>query len=361
MGLCVTFFQFNVPEGNARKTQIIRVLFYLPCSGCTFWNSLVVTSGVFVLKKFKLRDANGRVRLQRCQRWLCTVLTHDLMYIFSSSHMVWYGHYSLATSPQTHVLVARSLRVDFCLMVYRLILLQQVAFFLHDMIWYDYYSLATSPRIDVLVVRKLIFDFIFVSFEFFLAFLFFSLHNMIWSLFTSDQPSNTRMCYLRSKCRYFSPSLFFSTQVCDQPHPGVVLEILKSCIAGDCITACHRMKTLHDTGYSSNDIIGTVFRVSFSCVRVCVFYWKNSSCCVCVDDDGWWRGFVLVCENAKWLSRHSIFSVRFIWYGWVGLAYRRFFVFGCDCCGVQRYWGCFIFYFSLVSDFRRRKCRRGDY
>lgn len=54
---------------------------------------------------------------------------------------------------------------------------------------------------------------------------------------------------------------FVITQVCDQPHPGVVLEILKSCVKGDCSSASHRMKALHDTGYSSNDIIGTVFRV----------------------------------------------------------------------------------------------------
>ncbi|CAM9600976.1 unnamed protein product, partial [Hapterophycus canaliculatus] len=50
-------------------------------------------------------------------------------------------------------------------------------------------------------------------------------------------------------------------KVCDQPHPGVVLEILKSCVDGDCAGASRRMKALHDTGYSSNDIIGTVFRV----------------------------------------------------------------------------------------------------
>lgn len=41
-----------------------------------------------------------------------------------------------------------------------------------------------------------------------------------------------------------------------------MLEILKSCVAGDCAGACRRMKALHDTGYSANDIVGTVFRVS---------------------------------------------------------------------------------------------------
>lgn len=55
-------------------------------------------------------------------------------------------------------------------------------------------------------------------------------------------------------------------QVCDQPHPGVVLAILKSCVGGDCATANRRMKALYDTGYSSNDIVGTVFRVRAYCM-----------------------------------------------------------------------------------------------
>ncbi|CAN0257269.1 unnamed protein product, partial [Discosporangium mesarthrocarpum] len=50
-------------------------------------------------------------------------------------------------------------------------------------------------------------------------------------------------------------------QVCDQPHPGVVLEILKACVEGDVSMATRQMSKLHETGYSSNDIIGTVFRV----------------------------------------------------------------------------------------------------
>ena len=52
--------------------------------------------------------------------------------------------------------------------------------------------------------------------------------------------------------------------MCDQPHPGVVLDILNKCVAGDCAGANRGMKALYDTGYSSNDIIGTVFRVSMS-------------------------------------------------------------------------------------------------
>lgn len=51
-----------------------------------------------------------------------------------------------------------------------------------------------------------------------------------------------------------------------------MLAILKSCVKGDCADANRRMKALYDTGYSSNDIIGTVFRVrlifSFSFVSI---------------------------------------------------------------------------------------------
>ncbi|CAN0224405.1 unnamed protein product, partial [Phaeothamnion confervicola] len=50
-------------------------------------------------------------------------------------------------------------------------------------------------------------------------------------------------------------------KVCDQPHPKTVLAILKACVAGESLDAARQMKALYDTGYSSNDIIGTVFKV----------------------------------------------------------------------------------------------------
>ncbi len=82
--------------------------------------------------------------------------------------------------------------------------------------------------------------------------------------------------------RQLSPS--HCGQVCDQPHPGVVLEILKSCVEGDCAKANRRMKALYDTGYSSNDIIGTVFRVRVSglaLVRVMLNLAPECCCCYC--------------------------------------------------------------------------------
>lgn len=50
-------------------------------------------------------------------------------------------------------------------------------------------------------------------------------------------------------------------KVCDQPHPGTVLAILQACVKGDIKSAHAQMQKLYDTGYSSNDIIGTVFKV----------------------------------------------------------------------------------------------------
>eukprot|EP00611_Tribonema_gayanum_P023223 TRINITY_DN4838_c0_g1_i3.p1 TRINITY_DN4838_c0_g1~~TRINITY_DN4838_c0_g1_i3.p1 ORF type:complete len:333 (+),score=90.31 TRINITY_DN4838_c0_g1_i3:1666-2664(+) len=57
-------------------------------------------------------------------------------------------------------------------------------------------------------------------------------------------------------------------KVCDQPHPGVVLAILQACVAGDMRNAHLKMKALYDTGYSSNDIIATVFKVCKNQLKV---------------------------------------------------------------------------------------------
>eukprot|EP00953_Heterococcus_sp_UTEX-ZZ885_P016832 9447-Heterococcus_DN1.PRE.3 len=50
-------------------------------------------------------------------------------------------------------------------------------------------------------------------------------------------------------------------KVCDQPHPAVVLDILQACVQSDIYSAQKLMKALYDTGYSTSDIIGTVFKV----------------------------------------------------------------------------------------------------
>lgn len=50
-------------------------------------------------------------------------------------------------------------------------------------------------------------------------------------------------------------------KVCDQPHPTLVKEIVKNCLAKDIVQAEAGILSLWKTGYSAIDIIGTVFRV----------------------------------------------------------------------------------------------------
>ena len=50
-------------------------------------------------------------------------------------------------------------------------------------------------------------------------------------------------------------------KVCDQPHPTTVRGIVDDCIQGKTGSAVQRMQALHGTGYSCNDIIGTLFKV----------------------------------------------------------------------------------------------------
>lgn len=50
-------------------------------------------------------------------------------------------------------------------------------------------------------------------------------------------------------------------KVCDQPHPTVVRSVLAHCVKGDVVAAEQEIVALWKTGYSSLDIIGTVFRV----------------------------------------------------------------------------------------------------
>eukprot|EP00199_Chlamydomonas_sp_CCMP681_P002720 CAMPEP_0119103548 /NCGR_PEP_ID=MMETSP1180-20130426/1969_1 /TAXON_ID=3052 ORGANISM="Chlamydomonas cf sp, Strain CCMP681" /NCGR_SAMPLE_ID=MMETSP1180 /ASSEMBLY_ACC=CAM_ASM_000741 /LENGTH=337 /DNA_ID=CAMNT_0007088089 /DNA_START=35 /DNA_END=1048 /DNA_ORIENTATION=- len=50
-------------------------------------------------------------------------------------------------------------------------------------------------------------------------------------------------------------------KVCDQPHPLVVAKIIEHCSKKELEGAYELMKKLCDHGYSSTDIIGTVFRV----------------------------------------------------------------------------------------------------
>ncbi|GBG71993.1 hypothetical protein CBR_g10932 [Chara braunii] len=50
-------------------------------------------------------------------------------------------------------------------------------------------------------------------------------------------------------------------KVCDQPHPLLVSNMVKHCLAGQIDDAYAGLKQLYDLGYSASDIITTLFRV----------------------------------------------------------------------------------------------------
>ena len=56
-------------------------------------------------------------------------------------------------------------------------------------------------------------------------------------------------------------SILDLVQVCDEPHPLLIKEMLGHCIAGNVDEAYLVLKSLWDKGYSSHDIITNTFRV----------------------------------------------------------------------------------------------------
>lgn len=54
---------------------------------------------------------------------------------------------------------------------------------------------------------------------------------------------------------------FSHAQVCDEPHPLLIKEMLSHCVSTDIDKAYQILKSLWDKGYSPHDIITNVFRV----------------------------------------------------------------------------------------------------
>lgn len=50
-------------------------------------------------------------------------------------------------------------------------------------------------------------------------------------------------------------------QVCDQPHPLLVHEMIGHCLKGRIDPACEGLRHLFGLGYSASDIVTTLFRV----------------------------------------------------------------------------------------------------
>lgn len=55
--------------------------------------------------------------------------------------------------------------------------------------------------------------------------------------------------------------MLYWLQVCDQPHPLHVKNMVKNVLDGKFDEACSALKQLYDLGYSPTDIITTLFRV----------------------------------------------------------------------------------------------------
>ena len=58
-----------------------------------------------------------------------------------------------------------------------------------------------------------------------------------------------------------SHSLTLSLQVCDEPHPLLIKEMLSHCVEGNIEKSYQILKSLWDKGYSPHDIITNIFRV----------------------------------------------------------------------------------------------------
>lgn len=51
-------------------------------------------------------------------------------------------------------------------------------------------------------------------------------------------------------------------KVCDQPHPKMIQEMLRFCLEGDIDQALVFLQKIWDFGYSTLDIISTIFKVT---------------------------------------------------------------------------------------------------
>uniref|UniRef100_A0A7R9WT78 Replication factor C C-terminal domain-containing protein n=1 Tax=Craspedostauros australis TaxID=1486917 RepID=A0A7R9WT78_9STRA len=51
-------------------------------------------------------------------------------------------------------------------------------------------------------------------------------------------------------------------QVCDQPHPNIVRSVIDFAHKNDIDNAIENLRMLYDQGYSSSDLIGTLFKVT---------------------------------------------------------------------------------------------------
>lgn len=67
--------------------------------------------------------------------------------------------------------------------------------------------------------------------------------------------------YARENCTFSRLICFTSIQVCDEPHPILIKDMLDHCVKSDIDESFKLLNHLWKLGYSSEDIITSVFRV----------------------------------------------------------------------------------------------------
>ena len=75
--------------------------------------------------------------------------------------------------------------------------------------------------------------------------------------------SNPKMYsrYARDNCTFSRLICFTPIQVCDEPHPILIKDMLDHCVKSDIDESFKLLNHLWKLGYSSEDIITSVFRV----------------------------------------------------------------------------------------------------
>jgi replication factor C subunit 2/4 len=83
-------------------------------------------------------------------------------------------------------------------------------------------------------------------------------------LFTAEGDMRNALNTLQASCGLSKGGVIDQTivfKVCDQPHPKILGEIINFCKQGDAKSGVQKMHQLYQSGYSANDIIGTIFKV----------------------------------------------------------------------------------------------------
>ena len=115
--------------------------------------------------------------------------------------------------------------------------------------------------------------------------------KILWGIIHIKQ-----MCCALCIYRHTISSMLMLFQVCDEPHPMLIKDMLQTCIGGDLDGAYRIMSHLWSLGYAPEDIIGIVFRVCKT--HAMAEYLKLEFIKV-----WWWLVMVMICERLFYFPR----------------------------------------------------------